>query len=251
MQRTRRAFRSEHPRFNPHPARRPDATTRSPPPGTRGWLTFQSSSSQKAGCNNQESAARHQGLVDVSILIQPEGRMQHSPAAFAADMMMFQSSSSQKAGCNRGASKTTRGSWSFNPHPARRPDATTALRRAAGTTHGARFNPHPARRPDATLSTCSALSRYDGGFNPHPARRPDATWTTRRIPQRRSTGFNPHPARRPDATLPVVVLLAFEMVFQSSSSQKAGCNVLGAALLAAYLVFQSSSSQKAGCNPTA
>ena len=36
------------------------------------------------------------------------------------------------------------------------------------------FNPHPARRPDATLPNTCAESR-SCGFNPHPARRPDAT----------------------------------------------------------------------------
>ena len=33
------------------------------------------------------------------------------------------------------------------------------------------FNPHPARRPDATCHSASSV--FHSGFNPHPARRPD------------------------------------------------------------------------------
>ena len=70
----------------------------------RGCFTieFQSSSGQKAGCNSR---------VDSYCL---------TPRA-------FQSSSGQKAGCN-------------------------IFRRGLDFKHYACFNPHPARRPDATLS---------------------------------------------------------------------------------------------------
>ena len=60
---------------------------------------FQSSSGQKAGCNR---------VYDSEL----------SPAA------VFQSSSGQKAGCNPGGRGLPRGGACFNPHPARRPDAT-------------------------------------------------------------------------------------------------------------------------------
>ena len=116
--------------FNPHPARRPDATASEAllnstvamvsilirPEGRMQRICFchladipgfQSSSSQKAGCNRpfpsyQESAIS----VLVSILIQPEGRMQprESPNPWKCPPIrqVFQSSSSQKAGCNYG-----------------------------------------------------------------------------------------------------------------------------------------------------
>ena len=110
--------------FNPHPARRPDATTapapQGPPPG------------------------------QVSILIRPEGRMQHAVQALAEtevawfqsssgqkpdatfpaetatrDVDEFQSSSGQKAGCNLPTCCMSGRCRCFNPHPARRPDATS------------------------------------------------------------------------------------------------------------------------------
>ena len=135
--------------------------------------------------------------VVVSILIRPEGRM--------PPVMLF-------CACP--------GCTSFNPHPARRPDATGKFSIARITS--TRFNPHPARRPDATYSSpspCLPPCR----FNPHPARRPDATLKVAMcayvpIPFQSSSGpkagchyadipgvhvtigFNPHPARRPDAT---------------------------------------------------
>ena len=65
--------------------------------------------------------------VLVSILIRPEGRMQHA-----------------------GGTLALRISPGFNPHPARRPDATVTATNANGAM-AACFNPHPARRPDATL----------------------------------------------------------------------------------------------------
>ena len=158
----------------------------------------------------------------VSILIQPEG------------------------GCNwRRPSCAARLARSFNPHPARRPDATSGncpacLMRTCFNPHPARrpdatsgncpaclmrtcFNPHPARRPDATASATSARFPRSRRFNPHPARRPDATSrTAATMPW--ITCFNPHPARRPDATLQQLRHRHNEDLFQSSSSPKAGCN---------------------------
>ena len=85
--------------FNPHPARRPDATLPSQA-SPAGLYSFQSSSSPKAGCNMRCTTA--------------------SPAS-----LMFQSSSSPKAGCNEADEKgNARAEFGFNPHPARRPDAT-------------------------------------------------------------------------------------------------------------------------------
>ena len=125
-------------RFNPHPARRPDATPPQPvsiltggdlqlerpavsiliqpegrmqPPNRRSGMTlfhwvFQSSSSQKAGCNWIKLDVSTTVLgIEVSILIQPEGRMQRGCGAVSTPV----------SSCR-----------CFNPHPARRPDATMA-----------------------------------------------------------------------------------------------------------------------------
>ena len=88
--------------FNPHPARRPDATSEGSEGGGAG-RTFQSSPGPKAGCNQCAGVGRR-GVV-VSILTRPEGRMQRA----------------------RPASAKRPRSRSFNPHPARRPDATPRL----------------------------------------------------------------------------------------------------------------------------
>ena len=96
-------LRSGQPRFNPHPARRPDA---SGVPGRSpiDWA-FQSSSSPKTGCKG--------GFV---VIGEPH-------------LNQFQSSSSPKTGCKRRGAGTAGGCRTcFNPHPARRPDASGAGR---------------------------------------------------------------------------------------------------------------------------
>ena len=162
----------------------------------------------------------------VSILIQPEGRMQQGllilwnsrlrscfnphPArrpdatrtvmlAIVLGQVEFQSSSSPKAGCNAlGAFLLFRGRvLCFNPHPARRPDATGSHRQHQHAVGGVSILIQPEGRMQRGCCRCSRNS--SPCFNPHPARRPDATCCPPRCP-RRGTGFNPHPARRPDAT---------------------------------------------------
>ena len=253
--------------FNPHPARRPDATE---------WgkyssmcLRFQSSSGQKAGCN------RHQvydvvGGADVSILIRPEGRMQHAHI-FRRWLAI----------------------GSFNPHPARRPDATRF--RLVYPNGQACFNPHPARRPDAT-NFVFWDDEASLGFNPHPARRPDATtvpprlsqwaglfqsssgqkagcngcfsgWAASQLLFQSSSGqkagcnrVSQFDYRNPDVQVSILIRPEGRMqhhnppsagvhcLFQSSSGQKAGCNKAEEAKAGRFTTFQSSSGQKAGCN---
>ena len=63
--------------------------------------------------------------------------------------------------------------YSFNPHPTRRPGATTCFFCDPPYTTG--FNPHPTRRPGAT-HFMALLTLSFVGFNPHPTRRPGATY---------------------------------------------------------------------------
>ena len=88
-------------RFNPHPARRPDATQL---PARLGDVPRVSILIQPEGRMQPHGEERYAGPIRVSILIQPEGRMQH------ADY--------------QGANRRCPG---FNPHPARRPDATVDI----------------------------------------------------------------------------------------------------------------------------
>ena len=71
----------------------------------------------------------------VSILIRPEGRMQQLPSLAYGLLHRFQSSSGQKAGCNTKPWNQSPDATCFNPHPARRPDATKAWLRCGETQH--------------------------------------------------------------------------------------------------------------------
>ena len=89
-----------HNGFNPHPARRPDAR-RCSDGKVFACLTFQSSSSPKTGCRSAGNSLR----------VLPQLRM-------------FQSSSSPKTGCKSHFVNKVAARYGFNPHPARRPDAS-------------------------------------------------------------------------------------------------------------------------------
>ena len=168
---------------------------------TRG---FQSSSGQKAGSLRVSILIRPEGRMQlrggrramrflVSILIRPEGRMQPWPDDKA----------SAATGLPEGQPAHVQHIVSILIRPEGRMQHATLPRlnplRSAGCNHGgvalwrARFNPHPARRPDATAWEWPS-------FNPHPARRPDATAAQRWRAKSAHLSFNPHPARRPDAT---------------------------------------------------
>ena len=85
--------------FNPHPTRRPSATL-----GERG----------------------HQpDSLNVSILTRPEGRVQLFTMSTSAIGSMFQSSPDPKAECNASIPSFRPSRRSFNPHPTRRPSATS------------------------------------------------------------------------------------------------------------------------------
>ena len=109
---------------------------------------FQSSSSPKTGCKwagdveievsvevsiliqpedrMQEDSApciTYLGSI-VSILIQPEDRMQGINNICSTALSLFQSSSSPKTGCKASTTSVPLRYLCFNPHPARRPDAS-------------------------------------------------------------------------------------------------------------------------------
>ena len=132
--------------FNPHPARRPGATESVA--GQSGWVQFQSSPGQKAGCNPS--------------MVLP-----------AYGMKMFQSSPGQKAGATARRRHRRRGlPVSILTRPEGRVQRGQAVR---PRTPPACFNPHPARRPGATPLPTATTTRSTTCFNPHPARRPGAT----------------------------------------------------------------------------
>ena len=156
-------------------------------------ITFQSSSSPKAGCYmiiclpvgggevsiliqpegwmlSLDGKRVFMALI-VSILIQPEGWMLCSRHINWRWSLLFQSSSSPKAGCYLyqffiGALR--RG---FNPHPARRLDAIKANPCLGVSVTMFQSSSSPKAgcyKPDQPH--VSSIS----GFNPHPARRLDA-----------------------------------------------------------------------------
>ena len=189
--------------FNPHPARRPDATSRTSNPKC------------SYTCFNPHPARR----PDATLPGRCPGRLIPHP--------LFQSSSGQKAGCN----------WAFH-------DITLSPSLTC-------FNPHPARRPDATSVSCLVRMELPIMFQSSSGQKAGCNFagggTQQRLP---ANCFNPHPARRPDATSPRDRTSPAMTTFQSSSGQKAGCNISDPIVLRARRssMFQSSSGQKAGCN---
>ena len=201
--------------------------------------------------------------------------MQPTSGICCSNHMVFQSSSGQKAGCNlHGSASCGRIPTGFNPHPARRPDATGDLYLRMAD-RGVSILIRPEGRMQRLL-VGGGIALCAGSFNPHPARRPDAT--SRKLALTNSTGcscFNPHPARRPDATVDLIktipprfhvsilirpegrmqltlnIMWDSSPLFQSSSGQKAGCNPIVGRMSRCSWLFQSSSGQKAGCNPAA
>jgi len=115
------------------------------PPGHN---RFQSSPDPKAGCYHASGYVANAWLR-VSILTRPEGRVLRHLAKQSLTPTKFQSSPDPKAGCYRDHYLQVRASTlRFNPHPTRRPGATTASPTKSGGR--ASFNPHPTRRPGAT-----------------------------------------------------------------------------------------------------
>ena len=233
------------PRFNPHPAFWPDATT----PAGR-WRG-------RTACFNPHPAFWPDATKGPRGRDGPPAGFNPHPAFWpdATRLLIglcnlrsywFQSSSGLLAGCNRRLRLAeTPGSRSFNPHPARRPDATTPGRWRWGWSM--RFNPHPARRPDATaqpgpifdhLGAFQSSSGQKAGCNHRDLAtrhhvvivsiliRPEGRMQpgVRAVTNPSWVGFNPHPARRPDATTGRLRFSALLRSFQSSSGQKAGCN---------------------------
>ena len=148
--------------------------------------------------------------------------------------------------------------------------------RCAGSRlpHGtAGFNSHPAFWPDATAVRGVPPSAWYCGFQSSSGQKAGCNRLGHPDTRSRCTRFNPHSARRPDATGDAVgrdrcervsILIRPEgrmqlaskgrgvltVEFQSSSGQKAGCNLAGnRGVDTARISFQSSSGQKAGCNP--
>ena len=155
--------------FNPHPARRPDATSAPTPPARRGW-SFNPHPARRPDATGAR-ADRH-AVPGVSILIRPEDRMQRTPPSSPAPCARFQSSSGPKTGCNNARFVFRGCRLRFNPHPARRPDATHSVSTSGTQAVGFQSSSGPKTGCNAPASTPGGRPV---GFNPHPARRPDAT----------------------------------------------------------------------------
>ena len=231
---------------------------------------FQSSSSPKTGCKLAGFANVKVKPLPVSILIQPEDRMQvgrdlptsrSSHCQFQSSSSpktgcksggdvppwfpnLFQSSSSPKTGCKSRASTSPPPSSSFNPHPARRPDASRAATSRLGFPTC--FNPHPARRPDARAGHRLRRHPVLVSILIQPEDRMQVVFAV--VPTMIIIGFNPHPARRPDASRLRRGPDHDHHRFQSSSSPKTGCEAWCATCGKTFdNWFQSSSSPKTGC----
>ena len=93
-------------------------------------------------------------VPEVSILTRPEGRMQPDIDPCLLQPAMFQSSPGQKAGCNPAGVCRGRSMSRFQSSPGQKAGCNARpFSRRIPRIH--RFNPHPARRPDATTATVS------------------------------------------------------------------------------------------------
>ena len=167
--------------FNPHPARRPDATRLHDPARYDQLVSILTRPEGRMQLGDAGDGAS--GAVLVSILTRPEGRMQrgdrHRVAGFRLVSILTRPEGRMQLPRQRCCLRqslvsiltrpegrmqlsltvcSSSVSVCFNPHPARRPDATS--HRAMFTPDSPSFNPHPARRPDATpisaFPICSA-----------------------------------------------------------------------------------------------
>ena len=79
----------------------------------------------------------------VSILTRPESRMQPSGVSSSSRCWVFQSSPGPKAGCNSPGMYTRWLCHCFNPHPARKPDATLKSSDTCRAEYGFQSSPGP------------------------------------------------------------------------------------------------------------
>ena len=158
---------------------------------------FQSSSGLLAGCNLRRTEEPQLIPLGVSILIRPEGRMQH-PAGLRVGVGLP--------------------SVSILIRPEGRMQLFPRCPYHQGQS---RFNPHPARRPDATPEVCiiSHIPTVSILIRPEGRMQLQLLAQAREVPQV-SILIRPEGRMQPHDLLQYIRL----PWFQSSSGQKAGCN---------------------------
>ena len=256
-------------RFNPHPARWPDATVSQQQVL---YLVIVSILIRLAGrMPRLVSVGYSSGNPLVSILIRLAGRM---PLALRLgcchSIDVFQSSSGSLAGCHGAGRARCPLQNCFNPHPARWPDATGKWRLPRRRRFYC-FNPHPARWPDATVEECSSSGAVDlfqsssGSLaGCHLSVGMHQGFVLRVSILIRLAGRMPHHFERcrPHwGNVSILIRLAGRMprpssstwnwttAFQSSSGSLAGCHAEARLAEArAHFGFQSSSGSLAGCH---
>ena len=171
----RTAGRSPVVGFNPHPVRKPGAT-RVGESACLWKIGFNPHPARKPGATWHRSRSLSD-TEPVSILTQPGSRVQRvergQPAHAHQVSILTQPGSRVQP---RGPGSSDRhGGVSILTQPGSR--VQRHVQRLADRPRGS-FNPHPARKPGATSH--NPVVRHDllPGFNPHPARKPGATWPT-------------------------------------------------------------------------
>ncbi len=131
-------------RFNPHPARRPDAIL-CPHQGIHIQLCFNPHPARRPDAIAIFGLSG--ALFIVSILTRPEGRMLFASIPSLGGLPQFQSSPGPKAGCYEQVNRFSSTAPTFQSSPG--PKAGCYLLRSHRSEGCLSFNPHPARRPDA------------------------------------------------------------------------------------------------------
>jgi len=183
--------------FNPHPTRRPGATSVEVA-GDAVGSEFQPSPDPKAGCDHRRGIC--EGCREcVSTLTRPEGRVRHGVTVTIYAMAKFQPSPDPKAGCDSWDRETRSSSPWFQPSPDPKAGCDAKKERKK-CINNASFNPHPTRRPGATRQQMTrGCIHLRSVFQPSPDPKAGCDEIVDGI--RHCSGcFNPHPTRRPGAT---------------------------------------------------
>ena len=217
MQRATRRALVDPERFNPHPVRRPGATRlgrpwwgdgdvsiltrsadrvqrRSRPTGRPGVQGFNPHPVRRPGATSQTRPSA--STSKVSILTRSADRVQPEAHEVAGRTVEFQSSPGPQTGCNHSRPSSTTLTWRFNPHPVRRPGATTKSMR--GPTDVREFQSSPGPQTGCNIAPMRVPSKASM-FQSSPGPQTGCNEGHRTVGQLVGR-FNPHPVRRPGAT---------------------------------------------------
>ncbi len=264
--------RSQRHGFNPHPTRRPGATLTPADLLARGLVSiptrpggrvrpvlgpplplqtlFQSPPDPEAGCDGWVDTASTVAYVFQSPPDPEAGCDATMAPTHSEPVPAFQSPPDPEAGCDTPMTMVPPGPTCFNPHPTRRPGATTASCSPAGARRRTNVFQSPPD-PEAGCDWLASLVLVPRAmrFNPHPTRRPGATFCRRNGGRGKMAVSIP---TRPGGRVRRAggrVYHKMHSEFQSPPDPEAGCDGRVGSGRAVVFGFQSPPDPEAGCDP--